>query len=1147
MRTISAILRHILVSALTAAIAVGPAATGWAGPSNITGGNGKASMVHVDNSNVWTVTAPNGSIIHFSGFDIKSGETVTFVQPSADSRALNRIFSAAPTRIDGTLTANGQIYIVNPAGVFFGSGSQVNVAGLQAAAGHLSDRDFSNNTDHFTGLRGRVENAGQITAGAVSLVGGKVSNSGSVTADGGWIIMAAGRDVLIGRDDNKNGILLRVEGAAGAVFSSSATGVENTGTLEATPDATTPSNGGKVTLGAGDLYGTAIFSKGAIHARELALQADDRGNVALGGDVTANTLGATFGGNSAGKLVSAGAAGTTQTINADTVNLLATGAKGNLQVGAGLQFRGVTDPTAGPTAVNAEQKAGLKTSSLKNLEIGDAARGQTAVTLKSSSGVLTVDDRTLVKDTQLSLTGQSVIDIKGRDPLEVASLTLQASTTESDASLIATAGDIDAHTNLGFSSDPAGRSDPTVGILLAAHNGDITVDSDITTSNGGLLRIEGKKVAIGTVDDTGARHGGIIDISGSIAPRLEIGFTDASGAQQTQTVAVTAINTTGRKHAEKDAPTAGGDVTIDATGDVIVRDSIDTRGEPTATGTSAPTLSGGSVRISSGSQVTVGSVQTGGGDPPTAPSAGQPATPEHGEIALSAPLVVVTGNLDAHDPTTGNTGASRDRSVTIDGELELGANNVTIVGGDIALKKGVHPGLDLTDPNKAPVARTVALELGGTGITSTGGDVTADSLAIDNTTGDVILGGNVTSNTSFTVAFNTPGTGVLRSNGPISVQSNKIVLTASDSSNKDTHGNAAGTTASVSVGPDLSFVLVDRAATDTIAALPGSVTLGQDGAISAATTNVLSRFSVLPTSSTTPLPGLGGESVTLRSSDSVSLDANARTAVAGSNLTIDGKSFSTDAGSGLNLASLSLTSNGQLDVNFDVTASGADGIRLASGVAGDGDLNVSSKLSADSISLIAGDGPGGTTKPAVTFADTAQLRAHDGVSNPVKVAIVEDADVDKTTLPTASVFGGPGALLNLDYEISSLDGSVDIDGADIAGSNLSITGQNGITFGSSLPILASLTASTPQALELTSNLTTAPGGKIELHAATADGSKDNLEIGSTAAGAQQVTLAADQISLFAGSANGSDTKSRVILDGNVLFRNGTTDTTSAPA
>ena len=42
---------------------------------------------------------------------------------------------------------------MNPAGVFFGDGSQVNVTGLEAAAGRISDKDFAKGEDHFTGLR----------------------------------------------------------------------------------------------------------------------------------------------------------------------------------------------------------------------------------------------------------------------------------------------------------------------------------------------------------------------------------------------------------------------------------------------------------------------------------------------------------------------------------------------------------------------------------------------------------------------------------------------------------------------------------------------------------------------------------------------------------------------------------------------------------------------------------------------------------------------------------------------------------------------------------------------------------------------------------------------------------------------------------
>ena len=44
--------------------------------------------------------------------------------------------------IDGSILANGIVYLANPAGIFLGDQAVVNAAGFYAAAGRLADNDF---------------------------------------------------------------------------------------------------------------------------------------------------------------------------------------------------------------------------------------------------------------------------------------------------------------------------------------------------------------------------------------------------------------------------------------------------------------------------------------------------------------------------------------------------------------------------------------------------------------------------------------------------------------------------------------------------------------------------------------------------------------------------------------------------------------------------------------------------------------------------------------------------------------------------------------------------------------------------------------------------------------------------------------------
>ncbi len=129
-------------------------------------------MTFTREGNYWRITASDGAIIDYISFDILPFETVQFLQPGSWARVLNRINSAMPTQIHGTLLANGNVFFVNPSGVIFGGGAVINVGGVYAAAGNLSNEDFAAGNYNFTNLSGSVINHGSITAqNNVALVG----------------------------------------------------------------------------------------------------------------------------------------------------------------------------------------------------------------------------------------------------------------------------------------------------------------------------------------------------------------------------------------------------------------------------------------------------------------------------------------------------------------------------------------------------------------------------------------------------------------------------------------------------------------------------------------------------------------------------------------------------------------------------------------------------------------------------------------------------------------------------------------------------------------------------------------------------------------------------------------------------------------
>lgn len=216
-----------------------------------------------------TITASDGAIIRFQSFDIASNEAVQFVQPGASARVLSRIDSGVPTQIDGQLSANGIVYLVNPAGVMFGAGSVVDVAGLVASSADITDLDFSMGIDRFAAAGGDIENHGSILATNATLLGRHVRNYGSIRADGGIVTLASGDSFLLGEVGGD--IMVRVDGralvGAGAETGTGGTapdlsadaGVLNAGDIYA--------DGGRPLLVSGDLYALGVHNVGRILSR----------------------------------------------------------------------------------------------------------------------------------------------------------------------------------------------------------------------------------------------------------------------------------------------------------------------------------------------------------------------------------------------------------------------------------------------------------------------------------------------------------------------------------------------------------------------------------------------------------------------------------------------------------------------------------------------------------------------------------------------------------------------------------------------------------------------------------------------------------------------------------------------------------------
>jgi filamentous hemagglutinin family protein len=182
------LLAALLIFGLTTAAQAAPeGGVVRAGSAQITG-QGNTTLIQQNSQR---------AIIDWRRFGINADERVQFAQPSVSSAALNRVTGDQVSLILGRMDANGQVLLVNPNGIIFGKGSQINVGSLIASTSNISNANFLQGKLVFDqpGRPGAgIINSGSITAaegGLVALVAPHVRNDGLIQARLGKVLMGA--------------------------------------------------------------------------------------------------------------------------------------------------------------------------------------------------------------------------------------------------------------------------------------------------------------------------------------------------------------------------------------------------------------------------------------------------------------------------------------------------------------------------------------------------------------------------------------------------------------------------------------------------------------------------------------------------------------------------------------------------------------------------------------------------------------------------------------------------------------------------------------------------------------------------------------------------------------------------------------------
>ncbi len=347
-RTGSEIFHEMLLatSALVASTLLASSVAMASGPTGGTVVVGSATITTPNLTQTVIDQTTNKALINWNSFSVSAGSSVIFEQPNSGSLTVNRVTGPNASAIDGELLANGNIWLINANGIMFGHGSQVNVGALLATTSDLSDEDFRKGRYRFnrasSNPNAAVVNEGTITAGtggSVVLSASQVSNQGVIQANLGTVVLGGARAFTV---DMKGDNLLRyqitapvVQAPTGANGSPASALVSNSGTISA--------DGGNILLTAraarnvqdnvinntGHLEATSASS----HNGEIILDAGSNGTVDAGGTIDASGLGA---GQTGGKIKLTG-----DTVNVtDGATINASGDRGGGEIEIGRELYG---------------------------------------------------------------------------------------------------------------------------------------------------------------------------------------------------------------------------------------------------------------------------------------------------------------------------------------------------------------------------------------------------------------------------------------------------------------------------------------------------------------------------------------------------------------------------------------------------------------------------------------------------------------------------------------------------------------------------------------------------------------------------------------------------------------------------------------
>ena len=197
----------------------------WNAQANPTGGSvaSGAATFNVAGSQLTIHQTSGNAFINWQSFNIGSGETTTFVQPSSSAVTWNQINDVNPSQILGNLNANGYVFLQNQNGFYVGGQASITAHGLIMTTATIPPPDLSGGgawSFNAPPPSAKIINYGRIQAtdgGSAFLIASDIENNGTISAPGGKIGLYAGEKVLVSTSPDGRGLSAEVTLPTGSV------------------------------------------------------------------------------------------------------------------------------------------------------------------------------------------------------------------------------------------------------------------------------------------------------------------------------------------------------------------------------------------------------------------------------------------------------------------------------------------------------------------------------------------------------------------------------------------------------------------------------------------------------------------------------------------------------------------------------------------------------------------------------------------------------------------------------------------------------------------------------------------------------------------------------------------------------------------